>query len=74
MTMRATCLNEGEPEDVIRTAAVDEVLDLHAGPRPHAEDVPRSSPTLALGNEVDPVLFDVERLRRRRVVNYCQVL
>ena len=43
-------------------AAVDEVLDLHAGAGPHAEDVAGCGPTFARRDEVHAVLFDVERL------------
>ncbi len=65
-------LGEGEPERH-EDGAVDEVLDLHARAGPHAADVPRPRPSLALRDEVDPVLLDVERLFGLRVVDDRQV-
>ena len=58
MTMRKR-LGESEPEGH-QDGAVNEVLDLHAGSRPHAEDVLGRGPPLALGDVVDPLLFDAE--------------
>jgi hypothetical protein len=54
--------------------AVNEVLDLHAHPGPHAEDVPWGGPPLTLGDEVDPMLFDPERIIDIRLVNDGQIL
>jgi hypothetical protein len=42
------------PKTLIRMAAVNEVLDLHAGPGPHAEDVLGPGPALALGMKSIP--------------------
>ena len=66
-------LGEREPERH-EDGAVNEVLDLHAGAGPHAEDVPRRGPALAFGDEVDPVLFDLERIVDVRLVNDGQIL
>ena len=66
-------LDEGQTEGH-QDAAVDEVLHLDAGAGPHAEDVPGSGPTFAGRDEIHAVLFDVERLRRLRVVNDRQIL
>ena len=66
-------LGEGEPERH-QDGAVEEVLGLHAGARPHSEDVPRPGPAFALGDEVDPVLLDRERVVDARVVNDRYVL
>ena len=65
-------LDEGQPEGH-QDGAVNEVLDLHARAGPHPEDVPRGGPALALGDEVDAVLFDVERLFGVGVVNDCEL-
>ena len=67
-------LGEGQPEGH-QDGAVDEVLDLHAGARPTCRaDVLRGGPALALGDEVDPVLLDVERLVGLGVVNDRELL
>ena len=66
-------LGERQPERH-QDGAVNEVLDLHAGAGPHAEDVPRRGPALAFGDEVDPVLFDLERIVDVRLVNDGQIL
>jgi hypothetical protein len=64
-------LNERELEDAHQDAAANEVLDLHAGSGPHAEEVARPGPTLAFGNVVDAVLLDAECLISQRVVDGC---
>ncbi len=58
--MRIDGLGEGEPEGH-QDGAVDEVLDLDARARPHAEQVARLRPPLRIGDVVDAVLLYVER-------------
>ena len=66
-------LGERQPEGH-EDGAVNEVLDLHAGPGPHAEDVLGRGPALALGDEVDPVLFDLEGILHVGLVHDGQIL
>jgi hypothetical protein len=64
---QAQRLGEAEAE-THQDGAVHEVLDVDAGAGPQAGDVTGSRPPLALGDEVDPVVLDVEGLILRRQV------